>query len=133
MLAIGPPGHALAGKSRPLICLSNRGDHNGEHAGETLTAGPGLVNLLLDNITREFAHEDIEVEIEGSAFRINDPFRGGYIISHHAGNGPLSWIQLELSRALYLPERFSHEPGVKDWRRLADLRTKLLAALKKSV
>ena len=128
MLAIGLPGHALAGKPRPLICLGNRG----RPSRGSPTALEDLTRLLLDNLSKAFENEDVEIEIEEPRFRLNDPFRGGHISHFHASLGPLPWLQLELSRALYLPPQFGPEPNVKETGRLADLRDKILGALKRT-
>ncbi|KPJ60878.1 MAG: hypothetical protein AMJ46_04040 [Latescibacteria bacterium DG_63] len=133
MLPIGPPAHALAAEPRPLVCLSNRGDTGGMPAGELLTAPTDLTLLLLDNLALAFQHEDVERDVEKPHFRLNDPFRGGHISRYHSTRGPLPWIQLELSRALYLPPEFGPVPGAADARRLADLRDKILGALQRTL
>lgn len=134
MLAVGPPGHAFADRSRPLICLGNRGNANGTAAaGESLSAPTDLLLLLLDNLALMLQHEDVDIEIEEPRFRLNVPFRGGYIARHHSTTTQLPWIQLELSRALYLPTDFEPIPGVADHRRLADLRNKILQALQRTL
>lgn len=133
MLAVGPPGHALAGKPRPLVCLSNRGNAAGAAVGEPLTAPAELLRSLCDNIALALRNEDVEIEIEQPRFRLNVPFRGGHICRRHSAETPLPWIQLELSRALYLPPDFGLVPGAADSRRLADLRQKILGALRRTV
>ncbi len=131
MLAVGPPGHPLAGKPRPVLCLSNGGDATGISSDRSLTASTELTLSLFDNLTVTFRNEDVEIDIEEPRMRLNDPFRGGHISRHHSMRGPLPWIQLELSRALYLPLQFGPVPGVADVRRLADLRGKILSALRR--
>lgn len=134
MLAIGPPGHAFTGRSRPLFCLGNRGNANGTvEAGDRLSAPTDLLLLLRDNLALVLQNEDVEIEIDEPRFRLNVPFRGGHIIRHHSTNTSVPWIQLELSRALYLPSHFEPTPGVADLRRLADLRGKILQALRRTI
>ncbi len=133
MLATGPPGHPLAGKSRPLVCLSNRGDQNGADEGEPLTAPADLLLLLRDNLALVLREEDVEIDIEEPRFRLNHPFRGGYICRCHSAATALPWIQLELSRALYLRPGFEPTPCSIDTRRLFDLRQKIIEALRRTI
>ncbi len=134
MLAVGPPGHAFAGRSRPLVCLGNRGDANGTADGsEPLSAPTDLLFLLRDNFASALRNEDVDIEIDEPRFRLNVPFRGGHIIRRLSTGTHLPWIQLELSRALYLPPKFEPTPGVADLRRIADLRDKILQALRRTV
>jgi N-formylglutamate deformylase len=129
MLAFAPRG---SGIPRPLICLGNRGDLSGRPTDEPLTAPEDLTHLLLDNLIAAFRHLDVDVEVEKPPMRLNDPFRGGYISRHHAAHTPLPWIQLELSRALYLPPHFGPIPGDSEMSRLKDLQGKVIAALERT-
>ena len=69
-----------AGQRRPLLCLSNA---DGTCPAEWLSS-------LGACLERTF----------GVAVSLNHPFRGGYVIRHHAAEMP--WVQLELSRAAFL-------------------------------
>jgi N-formylglutamate amidohydrolase len=81
MAAEAPPINPDSGTSRPYICLSD--------AEETCPKEwTGLMAVCLGS---EF---DCVVSI-------NNPFKGGYIIRSHAGELP--WLQLELSRAPFMP------------------------------
>jgi formiminoglutamase len=133
MLAVGPEGHPLEGKPRPIICLSNGGDTGGLSSGKPLTAPVELARALFDNLTLAFRNEDVEIDIEEPRIRLNDPFGGGYISRHHSRHGRLPWIQLELSRALYLPSQFGPMSGAADVKRLTDLRGKILDALRRTL
>jgi N-formylglutamate deformylase len=133
MLAIGRRGHPLAGKPRPLVCLSNGGDARGLKSDRSLTASTELALSFLENLALTFRNEDVEIDMAEPPVRLNDPFRGGYVSRRHSSQGPLPWLQLELSRALYLPKEFGLEPGAADLRRLADLREKILKALQKTL
>lgn len=81
MAAAGPPVGPDPGVVRPHVCLSH-GD--GTCPGE-----------WMESLFRCFVAEF------GPNVRINDPFRGGYIIRTHAAEMP--WLQIELSRAPFLP------------------------------
>lgn len=77
MAARAPPEAPDPGRERPWMCLS---DGDGTLPRDWLDA-------LSDALETAF----------GVAPSINEPFRGGYIIRHHARELP--WVQLELSRA----------------------------------
>lgn len=86
MVATAPTISADAGAVRPAICLSNA-----------------------DGTCPEAWFERLARELE-NAFEIavsrNSPFKGGYIIRSHAVELP--WMQLELSRAPFLPIEEKH-------------------------
>ncbi|RMH14039.1 MAG: N-formylglutamate amidohydrolase, partial [Planctomycetota bacterium] len=86
MAAAGPPVGPDPGKPRPRVCLSNAEG----------TCSSALLESLADAF-RSFFDE----------VRLNDPFRGGYIIRRHAG--PLPWVQLELSRAPFMSDHEKRE------------------------
>jgi len=77
MAAVGPPVGPDPGKERPRVCLSNG---NG-------TCPERWMASLRDCFEEAFGRE----------VKINDPFKGGYIIRSHAKE--LQWVQLEISRA----------------------------------
>jgi len=81
MAAVGPPIGPLAGQERPYMCLSNA---NGTCPPEWL----GHMAVCLESLF------DLPVSL-------NHPFKGGFIIRHHSSLLP--WLQLELSRAPFLP------------------------------
>jgi formiminoglutamase len=81
MAAVGPPIAQDSGARRPYICLSNA-------YGTILES---WFQKLIDCFHESF-HEHVSV---------NEPFKGGYIIQSHASELP--WVQLELSRANFLP------------------------------
>lgn len=87
MAAMGPPIGPGAGIERPWICLSN--------ADETCP------REWLESLARCF-EQAFEHEVA-----LNDPFRGGYIVRRHASELP--WVQLELSRAGFMPDDQKHE------------------------
>ncbi len=79
----GPPVGPDPGRTRPAACLSDGGG---------TTCPPGWFAALA---------EELERALERPVAR-NDPFSGGWITRSHAAERP--WVQLELSRAPYLPE-----------------------------
>lgn len=81
MAAKGPPIGPGPGIERPKICLSNADGTCPQIWFESLAAC----------LERAF----------GCAVSMNDPFKGGYIIRSHTGQHP--WVQVELSRAPFLP------------------------------
>ena len=77
MEVVGPPVGPDAGKSRPLVCLSNAEG----------TCPDEWVQSLAGCFQKIFPQQQIA---------INDPFKGGYIIRHYSAGIP--WLQIELSR-----------------------------------
>jgi formiminoglutamase len=120
MLAISPKGDQL----RPSICVSNRGNKMAESVTGPCTAPAELVRDFAVCLKNAFHHEDLSVNI-------NDPFFGGYVSRHQASQGPVPWIQLEISRGLYIADenKVTIEPDEKHLKRIADIRKKLLLAL----
>ena len=78
MAEFGPPVGPDAGSLRPLVCVSNGND----------TCPQPWFELMFNYLQEEFDKENV---------RVNDPFKGGYIISHHSAKLP--WLQLEISRS----------------------------------
>ena len=81
MAAVGPPVGPDPGRERPWVCVSNADG----------TCPQDWIDTL---------REGFEQQLDGPV-RINDPFRGGYITRSHSAEMP--WVQIELSRAPYLP------------------------------
>ncbi len=82
MAASGPPVGPDPGVVRPHVCLSNADG----------TCSDAWMAALLRCFTREF----------GPHVTVNTPFKGGHITRTHAAEMP--WVQLELSRAPFLPD-----------------------------
>lgn len=131
MLAESPESAESLREVRPMICISNRGDEQGESVAELVTAPPALLRALRDSLLIQFQHEDMLTE----PVSLNRPFKGGYITKHHGTAGPLPWIQIEFNRALYLAPNavLSVKPDMRTEKRLADLREKFYRALKNVV
>jgi len=114
MLPAAPPISSDPGRPRPLFCLSNR---------DGATAPNDVLTQLAAGISRAF---DISVAQIG----LNDPFKGGYVTQRHGG-GRLPWIQVEMSRALYLAGTWFDADRLRvDPARLAELRERFRAALR---
>jgi formiminoglutamase len=102
MAAISPPIEEDAGTVRPLVCLGNLGDENGEiePVFNRVTCDPELIRFMAEAFRLAFQHEDLEVDPPAVA-AMNVPFNGGYITRSYGGAGvPL--VQIEMSRALYI-------------------------------
>ncbi len=109
-------------KKRPLICISNRGDVNGEHLNEPLSAPPALMLTFKKALETQFGINNV---------RINDPFKGGEIIRKMSESTNTPWIQIEVNRELYMPkgDLVMQEPDEETLKRIVDINRKLFAAL----
>lgn len=98
MAAFGPPVGPDPGVERPRACI---GVADGTCPAEWAEA-------LADQLRRYL----------GGPVRINDPFKGGYIIRQHAAEGP--WLMVELSRATDIPvehKRLAFLAALTGWSR----------------
>jgi len=134
MAAVAPPIEEDAGTARPLICLGNLGDGAGE-VGEPfhrITCPPEMIRFMVEEFSRVFEHEDVEIEVPAVA-SANIPFSGGHI-TQTAGSGDKPFLQIEMSRALYLtPPVFDEDTLEVDDRRIKDLNTKVWQVLERTV
>jgi formiminoglutamase len=134
MAAVSPPIESDAGTARPLICLGNLGDAQGEltEPFNRVTCPPEMILFVADEFSRVFAHEDVEIEVPMIASP-NIPFSGGYI-TRQMGDGTTPFLQIEMSRALYLSKAFFDEQTLEmDERRLKDLNAKVWRVLQSTV
>jgi len=134
MAAVSPPNTGNPGQPRPLICLGNLGGaeatvcppHN------RLSCEPALLEFMRDRFTEVFQHEDVEIAIPAVA-TMNVPFEGGYI-TRRMGYHKLPFVQIEMSRALYLAEPyFDAEKLTVDEARLKDLNAKIWRVIEGTV
>ncbi len=110
MLPYGSSVQKDAGKPRPMICLGNNGDPRGNsRPGSIATCPAGWITALVDAFRNEFSFDQEVV--------LNDPFSGGFISNAHYWHKGIPWIQIEINRALYEPDKNSdnlrektHEP-----------------------
>lgn len=110
------------GRQRPFICLSNRGDHQGNRViGRRLTCPPEMIRSLALFLKEQFPEE-------GDNITLNDPFFGGYITRRHSHYLP--WIQIELNRRAYLDEKWFDQQNLQVCnKRIDHLRHRFLAAI----
>ncbi len=112
MLKRSPAASDRPGESRPLICLSNRGDRDWMpvrgrgHA----TCPPEWIRALAESLGQAFAG--------GGRVAINDPFAGGYISQYHYERSGIPWIQIEIKRKLYLNETYFDQERLRVDRRI---------------
>ena len=98
MLERAPVISGKPGKKRPFICLSNRGDTNGNRVkGRRLTCSPEMIRSLAASLKEQFPDEADNIVL-------NSPFLGGHIVRSHSRNLP--WIQIELNRQAYLSDKW---------------------------
>lgn len=123
MLPMSPPISQTPNQPRPLFCLSNRGNENGniKVKSDSITCQSHWLITLKKCICQVFKINDDDV-------LLNNPFSGGYITKAHF-NGTVPWIQLEINRKLYLtPPYFNpktlHVSSVK----IFELQKKILDA-----
>lgn len=84
MLEISPGVSGTPGLKRPYVCLSHSpGISPGKNSG---TCPDAWIETMKDCFKNHF----------GTSVKINDPFKGGYIIRSHSKEMP--WIQVEISR-----------------------------------
>lgn len=114
MAAEGPAISPDVGKKRPALCLGN---------AHGRACQPEIIERLADCMRRAFSLKEEEVTI-------NLPFAGGHITRTYGGN-PLPWIQVEMSRALYLsPPWFDRSTLTIDQSRLLQLNRIFESALR---
>ena len=134
MAAVSPPIEADAGTPRPLICLGNLGDAEGNPTEpfDRITCPAEMIRFVADEFARVLAHEDVELEVPGVAVA-NIPFSGGYI-TRTLGDGATPFFQIEMSRALYLGRAHFDEDSLEvDERRIKDLNAKIWKVLENTV
>ncbi len=101
MAPIGAPLDADAGCLRPMFCVGNLGDENGQ--GEKISCDPAFVQAFADCLRQEF--QDVELPEGVELVSVNKPLSGGYLLYHHGvelGNTP--WILFAFNRRLLVPD-----------------------------
>lgn len=126
MLDRAPVSSPEPGRQRPFICLSNRGDSQGNKVkSRRLTCSPEMLRSLARCLKKQFPKEAHDITL-------NDPFLGGHIVRSHSKNLP--WIQIELNRRAYLsPDWYDPKNLEVCHKRIAFLRKKLLVAFRNFV
>ena len=115
MAAVAPDVAPDAGQRRPVFCLGNRhGD----------ACSMGTTRILADSLLQEFDLDEWDVTL-------NTPFAGGYVTRNYGG-APLPWIQVEMSRELFLrPPYFDQRTWKIDENRLQEIRARFRNALRR--
>jgi formiminoglutamase len=134
MAAKSPPIEADAGTIRLLICLGNLGDEFGqiEPVLNRVTCDPELISFMADEFKILFQHEDLDID-PPDIVTMNVPFNGGNITRRYGVQG-VPFVQIEMSRALYLSKNYFDETSlkVKD-SRIKDLNKKVWKVLSNTV
>lgn len=130
MLNLAPAISTNPGEQRPLICLGNRGNERGEPDGdEPLTAPTELARDLQKCLEDTFTdlHRDKSIPL----VTLNQPFRGGFITQNFGLESPFPWIQVEINRSLYLPQKLPRAkvPDGETLVRLAEIRRRFIKAV----
>ena len=126
--ATGLP-YDLAGTRRPLICLSNLGDENGNAGRHRRTSVPQAVLERLRDIMADVFASEFASNGHPDPITLNRPFIGGHITRHYSAGG-LWVVQIELSKDLYLhPSWFDPTSRSMDDGRLSDLNAMVRTAL----
>lgn len=128
---IGAPLDPDPGEVRPIFCLGNLGDENGE--GDGTTCKPALMHAFAEAIREEFSEIVPPEGLPLVAF--NKPYSGDYILKRH-GHGRTPWIQFTINRNLCLknePADPAAAEDVPDSDRevIAELRVRVLKALRR--
>ncbi len=93
MEPVGPPLAKDAGRRRPLVCLGNHGDPNGEsRRGRLVSCPPAWLRSLAAHFRDRFPEGEVA---------INRPFPGGFTPMAHYWHRGIPWVAVELNRGLY--------------------------------
>ena len=134
MAAISPPNTGNPGEPRPLICLGNLGGADARVCPphNRLSCEPELLEFMRDKFCEIFANEDVDIEIPAVA-TMNVPFEGGYI-TRRMGLHELPFVQIEMSRAVYLAKPYYDAENLTvDEARLTDLNHKIWSVIEATV
>ncbi len=135
MAPIGAPLDPDPGQLRPIFCLGNMGDSQGE--GESISCPVDKMKAFADVLCEVFA--DVKLLEGQSLVSFNAPFSGGYILKRRradrSGRGT-PWIQFTVNRSLILADEPDDpaqavEPPDSDREIIGKLRLRLMLALKK--
>lgn len=113
MASVGPKYSKDTGKKRPLMCLGNVWGK---------TCSEPVITQLSECFCASFGFKETDIQI-------NKPFSGGYITQTY-GMGDIPWIQIEISRELYLSAKYFDPQSLKmDINRLNELNQMFQAGL----
>ncbi len=121
MLPLSPPISNSPRVKRPLVCLSNGGDHEGKplSINKITTCSVDFIQQLAES----FIHA---LQCGKEQIGINNPFRGGKVIQSRR-KGIIPWVQIELNRKLYLNQ---HQPLKKDKNIIKEVNKLILSVFK---
>jgi N-formylglutamate amidohydrolase len=89
-----------------------------------------MIRFMCEEFAAVFQHEDLELEVPAAA-TMNVPFNGGYI-TRQMGSRGIPFVQIEMSRALYLRKSCFDDKTLEiDDRRIRDLNGKVWSVLEK--
>jgi N-formylglutamate deformylase len=134
MAAVSPPNTGNPGQPRPLICLGNLGGADARVCPpyNRLSCEPQLLEYMRDRFANVFQHEDVDIDVPATA-TMNVPFSGGHI-TRTMGYHELPFVQIEMSRALYLATpHFDAQKLTVDQERLRDLNEKIWRVIEATV
>jgi len=94
MLSFAPEQDRDPFRKRPLVCLGNNGDRDGNPRKGSLATCPG-------EVIRALSYEFKEIFPDEGSVALNTPFRGGFISNAHYWHKGVPWVQLEVNRSLY--------------------------------
>ncbi|WP_416148748.1 N-formylglutamate amidohydrolase [Salipaludibacillus sp. HK11] len=100
MLDYGPGKKGVNWENRPLFCIGNRGNDEGDLCDEALTAPMEMMVHFKELLEAKFHMYKAN---NREFVTMNDPFKGGHVTRLHGNIGKVPWIQLEVNRVLYLP------------------------------
>lgn len=136
MAQLGPSAYGDPGQPRPLVCLANFGDAQGEirpTLGWT-SCEPALLRAAGELAAALFSDLTL-LEPAGAAppvVALNQPFHGGYILARYAqpmsGKPHLPGIMLEINRGLFVGNQQTDTPiQPPNQERIAAIRQRLYA------
>lgn len=119
----GPAAYRDAGEIRPLLCIANFGDAQGERLadGPPVTAPPGFVRRAAEVAQEIFGDLALLVPTPGETapvVAINQPFVGGHILRHYCDPAYQRQIQaagyaglmVEVNRGLFVGNQSTRSP-----------------------
>lgn len=118
----GPSAYGDPGKVRPLICIANFGDANGEAvaANGPLTARAAFVRRAAEIASELFADMELlepDSQHPAPVVSLNQPFVGGYILRHYcdaayqrAIGGRYAGLMVEINRGLFVGDQQTRTP-----------------------
>jgi N-formylglutamate deformylase len=137
MAQVGPSAYAFAGRPRPLLCISNVGDGNGDampDLGETACPAE-LLHFAAEAGTALFSDMNLldpnpQTACDLPIVALNWPFRGGYVMRKYSRIGTpelaVPMMMIEVNRGLFIGNQCGDFPVVPpDLERIGQVRSRL--------